>query len=171
MAPSFGTDGSVAPTFRYASAAATGFSSSASDLERLVTGILYADRAPLEATTLAVMREPHGFSFGAPIWGLGNILYAPTGGGDFVFGHEGVNDPAVNSSVRVNPETADGLVLLVSGHPTLATAVGSEWTLWQTGFPDILSVDRALASALFPALLGSLMLLSFAVLWMRRRPR
>ena len=170
VAPSFDTDGSVAPTYRYASAAATGFSSSAADLGRLVDGVLSADEMPLGAETIAAMREPHGFSFGAAIWGLGNILYAPTPGGDFVFGHEGVNDPAINSSVRVNPETAGGFVLLISGHPALATAIGSEWTFWQTGHPDILSVDRAVASALLPALLGSLLLLA-AALWKRRRRR
>ena len=168
-APSFDVDGSVAPTFRYASAAATGFSSSAGDLAALVSGILGTERAPLEPETLAAMREPHGYVMGSAIWGLGNMLYAPTPGGDFVFGHEGVNDPAINSSVRVNPDTLDGLVLLVSGHPSLATAIGSEWTLWQTGYPDILSVDRALKSALVPALLGSLLLLGVYIAFLRRR--
>jgi len=168
-APSFDTDGSVAPTYRYASAAATGFSSSALDLERLVDAVISANGTPFKAETLAAMREPQGFSHGTAIWGLGNILYAPTSDGDFVFGHEGVNDPAINSSVRINPETSDGFVLLISGHPSLATAIGSEWTLWQTGHPDILSIDRALKGSLVPAALGSLLLLGLYVVFLRRR--
>jgi hypothetical protein len=66
-------------------------------------------------------------------------LYVETANGEFVFGHDGANDPAINSTVRINPGTADGVVLLVSGHPSLASAIGSEWVLWQTGYPDFLS--------------------------------
>ena len=85
---------------------------------------------------LRSMREPHGFLLGSGIWGLGTILYVKASHGDFVFGHDGANDPAINSSVRINPATSDGIVMLVSGHPTLASDIGSEWVLWQTGYPD-----------------------------------
>lgn len=52
--------------------------------------------------------------------------------------------------------------MLVTGHPTLATTIGSEWTLWQTGVVDFLSVDRALRSAFVPWFLG---LAVIAALW------
>jgi len=55
-----------------------------------------------------------------------------------------------------------GLSVLVSGHPTLASNIGSEWVLWQTGYPDILQTERALKSALVPFLIGGFCLL-FAV--------
>ena len=84
--------------------------------------------------------------------------------GDFVFGHDGANDPAINSSVRINPATSDGIVMLVSGHPTLASDIGSEWVLWQTGYPDFLSTERALKSALIPALLGVVLILLVTVI-------
>jgi hypothetical protein len=58
------------------------------------------------------MREPQGFAMGAGIWGLGTMTYVEAPNGDFVFGHDGANDPAINSSVRINPETSDGIVVL-----------------------------------------------------------
>ncbi len=166
---SFNVNGSLAPTYQYASAAATGFASSASDLSKVVKALLRKDDIPLDARTIVAMREPHGFVLGSGIWGLGTILYVQAPNGDFVFGHDGANDPAINTSVRINPETSDGLVLLVSGHPSLASNIGSEWVLWQTGYPDFLSTERALKSALVPILVGSLVIVMIGVIWMRRR--
>ena len=165
---SYAADGSLAPTFKYASAAATGFSSSAADLSKLAQAMLGGDDAILADATIKAMRAPHGFVMGAGIWGLGTILYAPTPDGDYVFGHDGANDPAINATVRINPDTRDGMVLLVSGHPTLASNIGSEWVLWQTGYPDFLSLERALKSALLPMIIGSLIVLLF-VFWLARR--
>ena len=161
---SFNFDGSLSPTYKYSSAAATGFVSSASDLSKLVLELLHGKNSPLEIETLKLMREPHGFLLGSGIWGLGTILYVKASHGDFVFGHDGANDPAINSSVRINPATSDGIVMLVSGHPTLASDIGSEWVLWQTGYPDFLSTERALKSALIPALLGVVLILLITVI-------
>jgi CubicO group peptidase (beta-lactamase class C family) len=168
---SFNVDGSLAPTYQYASAAATAFASSASDLSKLVVALLNEGNAPLEPKTIMKMREPHGFLLGMGIWGLGTILYVRAPDGDFLFGHDGANDPAINTSVRINPETDDGFVLLVSGHPSLASNIGSEWVLWQTGYPDFLIAEQAIKSALVPILIGSLMMVLFAVTWVRRRSK
>tara|TARA_Y100001934_G_scaffold101075_1_gene124299 strand:+ start:521 stop:784 length:264 start_codon:yes stop_codon:yes gene_type:complete len=66
-----------------------------------------------------------------------------------------------------NPETSDGFVMLVSGHPSLASDIGSEWVLWQTGYPDFLSTERALKSALIPILGGSILILLLALVRVR----
>ena len=167
--PSFNIDGSLAPTYQYASAAATAFASSAADLSNLVVTLLNRKRFPLQREVVASMREPHGFMLGSGIWGLGTMLYVQTHNGEFVFGHDGANDPAINTSVRINPETLDGFVMLGSGHPSLASAIGSEWVLWQTGYPDFLSTERALGSAVLPTLMGSTVIFLFLLIRSRRR--
>jgi CubicO group peptidase (beta-lactamase class C family) len=170
VSSSYDLDGTVAQSFQYASAAATGLASSSSDLAKLARAILSADEAVLlKPSTVELMREPHGFIMGAAVWGLGTILYAPSPTGDYVFGHDGVNDPAINSTVRLNPDTSAGIVLLVSGHPSLASNIGSEWVLWQTGYPDLLQTKRALKSAMVPFLIGSFVLIFAIFLWSRRR--
>ena len=99
------------------------------------------------------MRQPHGRQLGLDIWGLGVALYAPTASGAYVYGHDGSNAPAINTSMRINPDNGDAVIVLVTGNPSLATAIGSEWTLWQTGSPDFFMADRAARSALVPWLL------------------
>jgi len=83
------------------------------------------------------------------------MLYAPTrSGDDYVYGHDGANEPAINVALRINPQTDDALIALTNGHASLASDIGAEWTLWQTGYPDVLSTQKALKSALVPALVG-----------------
>ncbi len=162
---SFDARGTLVPTYRYAAAGATGLSASARDLIAFVRANVQADQrdsAPLRGATLERMRQPHGRQFGLDIWGLGVALYAPTASGAYVYGHDGANAPAINSSVRINPDNGDAVIVLVTGNPTLATALAGEWTLWQTGVVDFLSIERAERSAAVPWLLG---LVAMAVLW------
>ncbi len=171
VSPSYQRDGSLAPSYRYASAAATGFASSAADLTRLGRALLGGADSPLQAQTLAAMREPQAFVLGAGIWGTGTMLYAPAGNEDYVFGHDGANDPALNAALRLNPVSGDGFILLLSGHPSLASEIGAQWVLWQTGKPDFLSTEQALASAVTPLLLGSVLLTLLLVGWWWRQRR
>jgi len=162
---SFDARGALAPTFRYAAAGPTGLSASASDLVAFARAQLPTEAsggALLDRVTLDRMRLPHGRKLGLDIWGLGVALYAPTASGAYVYGHDGANSPAINTSMRINPDNGDAVIVLVTGHPSLATAIAGEWTLWQTGVPDFLSIERALRSAAVPWLLG---LATMVVLW------
>ena len=154
---SFDARGALAPSYRYAAAGSTGLSASARDLVAFAQAQLQSAAvggAPQHRMTFDRMRQPHARKLGLDIWGLGVALYAPTASGAYVYGHDGANAPAINTSMRINPDNGDAVIVLVTGHPTLATAIGSEWTLWQTGSPDFLMVERAARSAFLPWLLG-----------------
>ncbi len=84
------------------------------------------------------MRVPRGRELGADIWGLGTMLYAENGSGDFIIGHDGDNEPAINSAVEHRPATGDGIVILETGTPLLATEIAGEWVFWKTGKVDFL---------------------------------
>ena len=105
------------------------------------------------------MRQPHGRTLGIDIWGLGTILYSPTGSGDFVYGHDGANDPAINTAVRINPDNRDAIIILATGSPSIATDIGSQWVLWQTGYPDVLNTNLIIESMYLPLLVGLLILM------------
>ena len=160
--------GGVASRFQYAAAAATGFSTCVSDMVRWIQVQLEAKSPPiLDTGLLRRMREPHGQKFGADIWGLGTMLYAPTTKGSFVFGHDGNNAPAINAAVRINPDNGDGIIVLSSGGRLLAGRLASEWTYWQTGGPDFLSIETAAREATVPLIAGWLVALAGATLYFR----
>lgn len=169
VARSFDATGQVAPHYQYASAAATGLSSSAADLTKFA--LLLLDPSVHEKSNVVKsLTKPLGITQGAEIWGAGAMLYAPAGDERFVFGHDGANEPAINSALRVNPVTGDGIVVLVTGNPGLASEIGFEWTLWQTGYPDFLSLDKAIDSAMVPTLVGIVVIIiGFIALFTRRK--
>ena len=172
-AGSLRTDGARMTGHQYASSAATALVTSSSDLAKFVfaqigTG---AASAPLSPEVVTSMRAPHGRNSGFDIWGLGTILYAPTGNGDFIFGHDGANEPAINAAARLNPENESALIVLVSGHPSLATNIGSDWVFWQSGYPDLFATDAVFASMVVPGLAGTLVIFTLAVLLGNRSRR
>lgn len=173
-AKSYDADGRPAPIYRYASRAATGFTTSAGDMVRLVHAHLRTTKgSPLAKTTLESMRAAEATSMGVDIWGLGTILYAPTEHGDAVFGHDGTNEPAISASVRINPETEDAIIVLATGSKSLASELGAEWVFWQTGLPDILTIPAEIRKVM--PVLGAgacgIVLLTFLPVWRKRRRR
>jgi CubicO group peptidase (beta-lactamase class C family) len=171
-AGSYDATGHAAPTYQYAAAGATGFSTCVGDMVRWVQAhVTSGPAAPLDADLLRRMREPHGQQFGADIWGLGTMLYAPTVAGSFVFGHDGQNDPAINAAVRINPDNGDAIVVLTSGGRLLATRLASEWTYWQTGGPDFLIIGAAVREAVVPLIAGWAAVIALATIYVRARQR
>ena len=143
LAQFYNKDGATAPHFRYTSLAATSLYTSLADLEVFFQTFLKGSngepigRGVLKPETLKSMRKPHASTMGMDIWGLGNILYAPTENGDVIFGHDGKSTPAINTAIRLNPETGDGIIVLETGHPILATKLAAEWVFWKTGQVDL----------------------------------
>ncbi len=171
-AEAYDAAGRAAPRFQYAAAGATGFSTCVRDMVRWVQAqVQGGPTAPLDADLLRRMREPHGRQFGADIWGLGTMLYAPTAGDAFVFGHDGQNEPAINAAVRINPDNGDAIVVLTSGGRRLATRLAAEWTYSQTGGPDFLVIGTAIREAVVPLVAGWAAVIVAAMLYARARRR
>jgi len=172
-AGSYDTEGQAATAYKYASKAATGLATSASDLTKFVMAQIPSSTVGniLDQSLIKSMREPHGKMLGFDVWGLGEILYSPTKNNDFIFGHDGGNDPAINSTARINPENGDAIIVLETGHPSLATNIGSHWVLWQTGYPDLLDTDSVLKSMYIPILVGLIFILAVAIYIAFRRSR
>jgi len=172
IAEAYDAAGRTAPRFQYAAAGATGLSTCVRDMVRWVQAhVEHGPTPPLDADLLRRMREPHGTQFGADIWGLGTMLYAPTAGDAFVFGHDGQNAPAINAAVRINPDNSDAIVVLTSGGRLLATRLASEWTYWQTGGPDFLVIGTAIREAVVPLIAGWLAVIVSAIVYARARRR
>jgi len=149
LATPYDADGTPVPYRRFAAPSAAGLYSSAADLTRFLQAQLPGPsgeppgRGVLAGDILMQMFEPHASARGTDIWGLGVMLYAPNGAGGHVIGHEGRNEPAINTSVRLDPASGNGIVTLVTGNPDLASALGSEWVFWQTGRLDVMTYAAA----------------------------
>ncbi|MFZ1805686.1 MAG: serine hydrolase domain-containing protein [Cyclobacteriaceae bacterium] len=144
LAEFYNSNGTKAPHFRYTSLAATSLYTSLSDLETFFQVFLVGKsnepigRNVLKPETIKMMRSPHAQTMGEDIWGLGTMLLVPTENDDFIIGHDGKSTPPINTAVRLNPNTGDGIIVLETGSPLLATKLASEWVFWKTGKVDTL---------------------------------
>ena len=110
-------------------------------------------RGVLKPETLKLMRQPHASQMGTDIWGLGTMLYVPNGQGDFIIGHDGKPQPAINSAVRLNPSTGD--------------------VFWQTGTIDFLMFTLVAKKMITTILIGwgVIILTALFIGWRRSRGR
>ncbi len=140
----YNSNGTKAAHYQYTSLAATSLYTSLSDLEIFFQVFLERKnsetigRNVLKPETIKMMRSPHAQTMGEDIWGLGTMLFTTTVNGDFIIGHDGKSTPPINTAVRLNPETGDGIIVLETGNPLLATKLASEWVFWKTGKVDTL---------------------------------
>ena len=160
VAEIYGPGGTRAIHYRFTATGAASLYTSAADLTRFIAAHrpgregAPAGRGVLTPAALAEMRRPHATQFGADIWGLGLVLYAPNEAGDFIVGHDGNNFPAINTSARFDPASGDGIVVLETGDDLLATRLAGEWVFWRTGNVDNLMVLMEVKQTLMVLAIG-----------------
>lgn len=178
LAEFYDVGGRPAPHYRFTATAAASLYTSAADLSRLIqahlpgAGGVKPGRGVLRPETLAEMRRPHARQFGADIWGLGVMLYASKPDGGHIVGHDGSNEPAINTAARFDPATGDGIVVLETGSRLLATRLAGEWVFWQSGEVDNLVLAMEGRRIITILAIGSLaIVLAAAIIAWWSRPR
>ncbi len=177
VAEFFDERGGPATHYRFTALAAASLYTTTNDMTRFIQAHVPGPngeppgRGILKPNTLIEMRRPHASVFGADIWGLGTILYAPNNAGSFVIGHDGNNDPAINTAARIDPATGDGIVILETGNKLLATELAGEWVFWKTGHVDFLTVTMEAGTLVKTLAAGwaAIVLAAIVLGWRRRR--
>jgi CubicO group peptidase (beta-lactamase class C family) len=161
VAAFYDTRGARAIHYRFTSQAATSLYTTSSDMTRFLQAHVRGangelpGRGVLKPATLIEMRQPHASQLGADVWGLGTMLFAPNNRGGFIIGHDGNNEPAINTAARLDPDTGDGIIVLETGNKLLATMIASEWVFWRTGSIDFLMFMFELGSMITILAVGS----------------
>jgi CubicO group peptidase (beta-lactamase class C family) len=159
LAQYFNDKGDVRAYPFYTSLAATGLYTTASDLVKFMTLQLPTNVAVktqhqlLSLETLKQMRTPHASTMGIDIWGLGVMLFADNNGDDFIIGHGG-QSPSLNATIRLNPSNGDGIIMLTTGNRALAADTATQWTLWETGNPDMYMLKNMIPEMLKRVAIG-----------------
>lgn len=140
LAEFFDEKGGKAIHYRFSALAAASLYTSVGDLAKLIQAHHATPSGFLSQATLKQMRQPAARQFGFEIWGLGAVLYAPTKTGGFIIGHDGSNAPAINTTLRFDPDSGDGVIILATGNVRLASQIGGEWAFWQAQTLDLITV-------------------------------
>jgi len=164
LATFYDVDSKPAPHFRFSAVAAVSLYTSVSDLTRFVQAHLPGKngepigRGVLSPAIIKEMWQPHASQFGEDIWGLGTILYAGNNQGGFIVGHDGSNEPAINTAARLNPATGNGIVILETGSRLLASRLAGDWVFWETGNVDIITFTTAMPGMIRLIVVGCLVI-------------
>lgn len=162
LATSFDEKLNPSPPRRYTATAAASLYATPLDMARLIQA--YTRQNPvLSQKTLMQMITPQPGA--RQDWGLGHTLYVANGADSYVVGHDGVNLPALGHTVRINPTTGNGLVLMISGNLNLSSALGDDWIYWETGKLTVNARLRILRSRLMPAIVAIGLGAIVIVLW------
>lgn len=174
----YNADKTTAPHFYYTSLAATSFYTSLADLETFFQIFLKGKngepigRGQLMPESLKLMREGHWDMMGEEIYGLGTMLYIDLESNEDIFGHDGKSTPPINTAIRINPVSGNGIIVLVTGNPDLATRIASDWVYLQTGKVDTLLFSMLLEKTITIALVGILLIILFLIgvtRWRKKR--
>jgi CubicO group peptidase (beta-lactamase class C family) len=162
LATSFNERLNPSPPRRYTATAAASLYATPQNMARFVQA--YTRQNPvLSQETLMQMMTPQPGAH--QDWGLGHALYVANGADGYVVGHDGGNLPALGHTVRINPTTGNGLVLMISGNLNLSGALGDDWIYWETGKLTVNARLRILSGRLVPAIVGIGLGAIVIVLW------
>lgn len=174
----FNADKTEAPHLYYTALAATSLYTSLADLEIFFQLFLKGKhgepigRGVISAESLKLLRATHWDIMGEGIYGLGCILYIGLENNEDIFGHDGKSTPPINTAMRINPVTGDGIIILETGHPDLATRVASDWVFLKTGKVDTLLFTMLLGKTTKMLIVGVLLICIFVVgvgIWRKKR--
>lgn len=150
------------PHRRYTVQAAVSLRTTLHDLAQFAVAYTRANPV-LKAETLKQMMTPQPGTGGS--WGLGQTLYPANDAGAYIVGHDGGAVPAAGASLRMNPATGNGVVLMVSG---ARGATVQDWMYWETGRVTFEGRRQLAQRRLLPAVVA-MVLGAIALVWGRRR--
>ncbi len=159
-------NGSLSQNRYYTAQAASGLYTTLADLEKL---FYFFDKGnvsqkPLSMKLLRSMWQPEAKSLGANIYGLGTFLYTEIENGEYIIGHDGKNNPPINSAFRYNPRTNSGIVILTTGSNDFATRIASDWVFIKTGKVDALLFLMQLDKMVLTMIFGCIVIIIFMLL-------
>lgn len=171
----YNADGTKAPHFFYTSLAATSLYTSLADLEKFfmlfVKDKKDVEGRPLSQSSLGLMQKSHWDMMGEAIYGLGTFLFVDVGNDQYIIGHDGQSNPPINTALRIDPVSGDGIIILETGNPDLATRLASDWVFLKTRKVDTLLFTMLQGKMLNMMGVGvlSITVLVIALAWWRKR--
>lgn len=173
LAQTFNEQGQLSNHYYYSALAAASLYASADDLVAYMransTSVLDSSASRLSTDSKRIMQDTFGSFMGKATYGTGAGVYGQDQEGNWIIGHDGGNRPAINTTVRINTYSGDGIIVLSSGSFSLASEIGSEWVYWQFGTLDIMAVITPVRQNLTPIGVGALVILIVSFVLTYRR--
>ncbi|MEO0341213.1 MAG: serine hydrolase, partial [Bacteroidota bacterium] len=85
-----------------------------------------------------------------------------------IIGHDGSGNNAINTAARIDIQSKDGIIILETGHPNMASTLADEWMFWKAGIADYVVMTRNQNYLLILLVSGYLLILILFILRFRK---
>jgi CubicO group peptidase (beta-lactamase class C family) len=168
LVPNYDLDLQSQPHRRYANKAGVSLRLSAHDVGLFLSSF-YNDNPVLKKETLKEMFTPRPGTYST--WGLSHEILAENGSGGYIVGHGGGAFPRTGASMWVNPDTGNGIAVLMTGGEEMIDPYINDWLYWETGVVrrDVRNVLHRRGSLMVVVILvGSVVIVGLRVMGRRR---
>lgn len=168
LAQVFRTDGTTRQSNQFTALAAAALFTCTEDLYKFLSANMAANPI-LSEESLATMSTAETFINTIGVYGLGPHLYSQNDKNSNIIGHDGSGNNAINTAARVDLVSKSGIIILETGHYTLASSLADEWMFWKAGIADYVVMQRNIPYVLSLLGIGSLLIIIVSIYYFRRK--
>ena len=103
------------------------------------------------------------------VYGLGPHLYSQNDQNSKIIGHDGSGNNAINTAARIDLISKSGIIILETGHQTMASSLADEWMFWKAGIADYVVMQRNIPYVVRLLIMGSVLIIIISIFIIRRR--
>lgn len=160
-------DGTKRPFNKFTALAAAALLTSTGDLSKFLIANISSNNV-LSLETMAQMSTPETFINNTEVYGLGPHLYSQGDANSKIIGHDGSGNNAINTAARIDLTSKNGIIVLETGHYSLASAVADEWIFWKAGIADYVVMTRNMPYVITILTIGVLIIIGASIFIIKR---
>ena len=164
----FRVDGTTRQPNQFTALAAAALFTCTDDLYKFLRANI-AENAVLSEKSLTTMTTAETFINNIGVYGLGPDLYSQNDKNSKIVGHDGSGNNAINTAARIDLVSKSGIIILETGHYTIASFLADEWLFWKAGIADYVVMQRNIPYVLGLLGVGSLLIIISSIFFLRRR--
>lgn len=168
LAQIFKNDGTTREMNKFTALAAAALFTTTADLLKFLEANI-SPNAVLTEETIAKMSKPETFINEISVYGLGPHLYSQNDENSNIIGHDGSGNDAINTAARIDLNSKNGIIILETGHYSLASSIADEWLFWKAGIADYVVIQRNKSYLITILVSGYFVILGLLIFIFRRK--
>ncbi len=168
LAQVFRTDGTTRQSNQFTALAAAALFTCTEDLYKFLLANM-TENPVLSRESLVTITTAESFINTIGVYGLGPHLYSQNDKESKIIGHDGSGNNAINTAARADLVSESGIIILETGHYTMASSLADEWMFWKAGIADYVVMQRNIPYVLSWLGIGSLLITIVSIYYFRRQ--
>jgi len=168
LAQIYTNEGVIRNMNKFTALAAASLFTSTADLSKFLEANI-SPNPVLSKNTIEKMSRPETFINNIGVYGLGPHLYSQNDPKSNIIGHDGSGNNAINTAIRIDLKSKNGIIVLETGNYNIASGISDEWLYWKAGISDYVVMQRNKPYILLLLTIGYIVIIILSILIIRRK--